>query len=167
MTTSLRRLPPIMAILTGCILSLFAPSSVHAAAFLQPGQVYWGAAGHRGAGGVYNTALSQQIADLKTIFGSTPDTILYRGLCEGQTASTAEADATVLRAEGILPICLIIPYPDFGSFRNEQAAYDWAYNTVGADVQTVLHANLFEIGNEWPLHGISAFGDQTNPEFLA
>ena len=130
---------------------------------LQAGRVYWGAAGHLNWGGVYNTPLSQQIADLKTIFGNTPNTIVYRAICEHQDVAAAEADAKELRAGGILPICLI-GNPNFGSFGSEKAAYDSGYNTVLAYAQTVQHANIFEIGNEWPLHGATASGHGLNPD---
>jgi hypothetical protein len=43
--------------------------------------VYFGADGHINQAGPYaNVPLSQQIADLKFLFGNTPNTIFYRAL---------------------------------------------------------------------------------------
>lgn len=135
---------------------------------LEAGKIYWGADGHRDQGGVYDTALSQQIADLKNIFGTAPDTILYRALGEGQSVARAEADARELRAAGIFPILVITAYPPFDLLSNEQAAYDWAYNTASNYAQGVPDGNIIEIGNEWTIYedfGIkSVSGDYTDPD---
>ncbi len=123
---------------------------------LQSGCQYWGADCHFDRSGPYlSIPISDQIADLKNIFGNTPNTILYRGELGSDPASVTNQ----LEAGGIIPIALIIGYPDWGNWNTndtsdsvqEAEAYTWAYNTVAPIVQANPKQMLWEIGNEWDL----------------
>lgn len=131
---------------------------------LQPGVRYWGACGHRDQGGIYQSrSLANQAADLKNIFGSTPNTVLYRAL--GGTPSAVDADAQALQALGIIPLPLVCAYPDWGSLANEAAAYAWAYNEADTLLSTASTIQIIEIGNEWNLQtGFSGGGDPQDPD---
>lgn len=118
---------------------------------LQPGSVYWGADGHRDQGGVYTSIpLSQQISNLQAIFGTAPNTIFYRALGDSM-ATGFGSDVVTLQAAGIIPIVMLVTYPNWTSFANQTAAYNWAYASVTASVQSAPTNEFWEIGNEWDL----------------
>src|SRR5271166_4728943 len=118
---------------------------------LQPGSIYWGANGHRDQGGIYaTTSLSQQIADLKTVFGSTPNTVFYR-YSSGDGYSGLQSDAVALKAGGIIPLAVMLAFPNWAGYANEAAAYSSAYSAATAIVKSAPALNVWEIGNEWDL----------------
>jgi hypothetical protein len=119
---------------------------------LQTGVMYWGSSGHRDQGGPFAAiSIAQQAADLKNIFGSTPNTILYRAFGDQQSNAALATDVKAIQAQGIIPVVLVITYPPWTSFANEAAAYSWAYDAVRAVVQAAPSVGVYEIGNEWTL----------------
>lgn len=121
---------------------------------LQPGAMYWGAAGHRDQGGPYTAIpLTRQIADLKAIFGSTPNTVVYRALGDGMVTGFGR-DVVQLQAAGIIPIVMVATYPPWQRLADERAAFDWAYTTVSRSVRSAPTNQVWEIGNEWILQAI-------------
>ncbi len=119
----------------------------------RPATVYWGADGHRdkadqtGQDNPYqDVPLSQQIADLKNIFGNTPNTIFYRAW---DSIIGHESDVTELQAAGIIPIISMITYPDWYSFSSESDAYNWAYSQATEAVKAAPTATYWIVGNEW------------------
>jgi len=114
---------------------------------LRTGTIYWGADGHRDKPGVYqDVPLSQQIADLKNIFGNTPNTIFYSAW---DSIIGHESDVTELQAAGIIPIVSVITYPDWYSFSSESDAYNWAYSQATEAVKAAPTAMYWKVGNEW------------------
>jgi hypothetical protein len=119
---------------------------------LQPGVMYWGTCGHRDQGGPYSAiSIDGQVSDLQNIFGTTPNTIIYRAFGDGQSNSAMASDVGAFQARGIIPIVLVITYPSWSSFANESAAYTSAYNEVRAVCQAAPSIDVYEIGNEWDL----------------
>jgi hypothetical protein len=103
---------------------------------LRPGVMYWGSTGHRDQGGPFSAiSIAQQASDLKNIFGTTPDTILYRAFGDQQSNAAMASDVRAFQAQGIIPVVLVITYPPWSNFANEAASYSWAYDTVRAAVQ--------------------------------
>jgi hypothetical protein len=125
-----------------------------ATGILAPGRVLWGAVGHLDQGNVYaNISVHQQAQDLKNVFGSSPNTILYRAFTDyaPYQSSRLNSDVTAFQSEGIVPDVNVLAYPPFSSFANEAAAYNWAYNSVAATVAAAPSVQVYEIGNEWVL----------------
>jgi hypothetical protein len=114
------------------------------------GAVYFGADGHINQPGPYaNVPLSQQIADLKNIFGNTPNTIFYRALDAAMGADVFPALATQLQQAGIIPIVSMVIYPDWSSFTSQTQAYNYAYGIATQAVQAAPNVAYWIIGNEW------------------
>lgn len=119
---------------------------------LQPGVMYWGTCGHRDQGGPYaSRSIDQQVSDLKNIFGTAPNTILYRAFGDNQSLSALASDFPAFKSRGIIPVVTVITYPPWSSFANEQAAYTYGYNAVRGVCQAVPDIDVYEIGNEWDL----------------
>ena len=119
---------------------------------LQPGVRYWGACGHLDQGGIYQSiSYANQAADLKDIFGSTPNTVLYRAFGDSRAYADVHNDVVAFQALDIIPVVTCITYPDWGSLANEAAAYSWAYSEVSDLITAAPTIQLFEVGNEWNL----------------
>jgi hypothetical protein len=116
--------------------------------------MYWGAAGHRDQGGPYvNIPLSRQIADLKNIFGTAPNTVVYRALGDGMETGYGN-DVLQLQSAGIIPIVMVATYPPWKRLANEATAFSWAYASVSRSVRSAPTNQVWEIGNEWILQAI-------------
>lgn len=121
---------------------------------LRKNNLYWGAAGHRDQGGPYaSIPLSRQITDLKAVFGSVPNTVVYRALGDGM-ATGYGTDVLQLQAAGIIPIVMVVTYPPWEHLPNELAAFSWAYKRVSRSVRSAPTNQVWEIGNEWILQAI-------------
>lgn len=121
---------------------------------LQPGVRYWGACGHIDQGGIYaagSTSYANQAADLKDIFGSTPNTVIYRAFGDSRAHADIGTDVVAFQALDIIPLVLVCTYPDWGSFANEAAAYAWAYAETASVIANAPTTQLYEVGNEWNL----------------
>jgi hypothetical protein len=116
--------------------------------FAASGQMLLGADGHEDQGGPYTSIpLSQQAKDLHTMFGN--GTVLYRDFGDGLSPSAAGSDVPAMQKNGVQPILVVDTYPPWGSFANQQVAYNWGYQNVAAMVQATPTAQYYEIGNEW------------------
>jgi hypothetical protein len=152
-----RRRPPVVnatlptATATGSA-HAFSASVVGGSGILQPGVRYWGACGHRDQGGIYTSrSIAQQAADLKDIFGSTPDTVIYRAVGDQQAHADIGTDVAAFQAEGIIPLVLVCTYPGWSGYANEAAAYADCYSETASVIANAPTAQLYEIGNEWNL----------------
>lgn len=106
----------------------------------------WGACGHFDQGGPYvSISVQQQINDLQAIFGTAPNTVLYRGFNSATQASLV----TQFQSAGIIPICILAQSPIWSSFVNEAAAYNAAYTAAQAFVSACSMVQLWEIGDKW------------------
>lgn len=140
------------ALATASALAFTASGSSSSGGILQPGVRYWGACGHLDQGGPYQAiSYATQASYLKNIFGSTPNTVLYRAFGDGRAHNQIGNDVTAFQAENIIPVVMVCTYPDWGSFANETAAYNYAYNEVSDVLTYATTAQVFEIGNEWNL----------------
>lgn len=133
-----------------------------ATATMTPGTIYWGADGHLDKGdpnyvpSTTGTGVCTQIKDLKTVFGSTPDTIFYRMADSVQdTGGSIPAAVQELQSAGILPIVGAVTYPSallgWSSVTPSSYAsgYSWAYALVKADAQAAPGNVYWFVGNEW------------------
>jgi hypothetical protein len=128
------------------------PPPVPSAGILQPGSMYWGACGHLQQGGPYaSVPYATQAAYLKNIFGSTPNTVLYRAFGDGQSDAEINTSVRAFQAEDIIPMVMMINYPDWNGLASEAAAYSWAYATVRATCLAAPTMQVINIGNEWNL----------------
>jgi hypothetical protein len=122
------------------------------------GGAYWGAVGHwngnDGAGQYAGKSDAQVIADLKDIFGSTPNTIVYRAFgLEAPGLNTPSSFASVIAnyiGGGIIPLALTYTYPKYANYSSEAAAYTEAYKHT-TDALAALPAGtkmVIEVFNE-------------------
>jgi hypothetical protein len=115
------------------------------------GSILWGANGHADQGGVYsNISLNQQSSDLHTVFGS--GTTLYRNFADSWPASSSGPAVKTVQGLGIQPILNILTYPNWSSFANQAAAYNWAFSAATPFAQ-IPGVEYYEIGNEYPING--------------
>lgn len=119
---------------------------------LQPGVRYWGACGHLDQGGPYQSiSYATQAAHLKNIFGSTPNTVLYRAFGDSRPYADVNTDVLAFQALDIIPVVTCITYPNWPGYANEAAAYADAYAEVSALCAAAPTIQVFEVGNEWNL----------------
>jgi hypothetical protein len=119
---------------------------------LQPGVRYYGACGHLDQGGIYQSrSYANQAADLKGIFGSTANTVIYRAFGDARAHNLIGGDVTAFQAQGIIPLVLVCTYPDWAGYANEAAAYADCYAETADVIANAPTAQLYEIGNEWNL----------------
>jgi hypothetical protein len=123
---------------------------------LQPNKLYQGVNCHyNGSDGEGQYSISarpvaNQIADIKDVFGTVPNSIYVRCF-NGDTGAAALATATApYLAAGLIPVILMFPYPSYPSLASETNAYTTGYNAVSSAVASIgaNHPFAIEVANE-------------------
>ena len=112
---------------------------------LHLGTMLWGAAGHFDQGGPYSSIpISQQIKASRTFSALRPIPLCTVPLEKANLPKAAQAEIQQLQSAGVIPVVMTATYPPFGSFSNQQDAYNWAYATTNSYAQGTPAAQIYE-----------------------